>query len=185
MMNIYFSDKFNEEAENFEIRRSHVEQVIENPAKTEDLEFDGLSLEFYTRRVSEAKVPHYLWVEGKREEDGGLTVFAAYKIPTDLHPDMESLTPLEMLRLFLERFGLKVRIGDLEDTLIMKKIVPIEPEKPDQIQFKDSGTLGSGSAWVKLEENDGQWVAKSALAYTVNYEDYMDWLKTFGLVIDH
>lgn len=182
-LQIEFSEKFDEEAEIFQIRRSHVEQAINDPDKTEELNYEGLQLRFFLRRVDEATPSYYLLVETKEDEDGDkLVVYAAYKIAFDLHPALDRLSPLQVLGEFLERFGLKVRIGTYEGNMIMKMAIPIEPEKKDQFEFAHSGFMGSGSAWVKVEQEDGQWVAKSALAYTVNYGDYLEWLEHHSLV---
>lgn len=180
LLKIEFSEKFDEEAEIFQIRRSHVEQAINDPDKTEDLDYEGLCLRFFIRRVDEARPPYYLLVETKVDDDT-LVVYAAYKIAFDLHPALDRLTPLQVLAEFLDRFGLNVRIGTYESNLIMKTAIPIEPEKKDQFEFAHSGIMGSGSAWVKVEQEDGQWLAKSALAYTVNYGDYLEWLEHHAL----
>ncbi len=121
-------------------------------------------------------VPYYLWVETKDDGDK-LTVYAAYKITEDMHPLLVDMSPLEMLETFIEQFGVNIRIGQEQGSLFMKKAIPIQPEKKDQFQFIDSGTAGSGSAWIMVDQEEGQWVAKCALAYTVNYSTYMDWLQ--------
>jgi hypothetical protein len=176
---VLFSDSFKKICQtDFQISRSNAARAVLEPDKEESLIGGGKELVFY---VKEAKVDSglFLLIFGERKPEAVL-IHLAFKIYGDMLVDIDSLTPLELLERFANKFGLPVTVGNQTSTFIAAKRIKIpgDSNEADLITIHaDHGQELINPSVICISERDGHgFTADVGLAYCIDKAAYVSWL---------
>lgn len=113
-MKLKFTDLFKNECSNkFGIRPSHIENLIAQPDKSQNVILEGgQELKFYVKNISSVQLPYLLLAYG-RMLNTELNIDMAFKIYPDFHSDLDSMMPVQILYELANRFGLDIQVGNL------------------------------------------------------------------------
>ena len=171
------------------IRRTQVEEALENPDKVQSLSLtaDDSSL-IYQKNIKEVKEPYLLLILTYMKDSSTRIVQDAFKIFPSLVQDIFDKSPLEILDLFANRFGLNLKIGShckrfywreriTVDRFPFSKKQPFEIENPTN---RESHFISS----FKIERGI-QTVVDLSLCFCVDYDKYVAWINSRGQITSY
>jgi len=164
----------------FGIRPNHAIEAAENPDRTEVIESDGLTLRIHMKLVQQANPPHYLLIterldKGKRSLDFGLKVYA------DLVDNLPNKSPLEVLQLIAERFGMEIQVGDTKAKFVSGEKIPVKDANDIKLlQIAEPRKQSFVSQLYFKLETGTPMVANCALCYCLDVKEYLTWLNSIN-----
>jgi hypothetical protein len=177
---VSFSDNFLASMRDLNVRKAHVEDAVHNADGVRHLlpEKYGANenaLSLFVKFISKTKVPHVLLILGSRKGDM-LNVYFALRIIPSVVPIQGAKTPLDILRAFVEKYGVDVFVGDEIGKFFLYKstdkstgIVPLEKRDVNII----------GCFIVSRVQN----TLEVGAAFAIDILKYQDSLKEHGFVI--
>ncbi len=171
-MDINFTDLFKKESQDkFSISTEEVENTINNPSKSEEIAYEGLSLKFYTK----ANGDKLLLVLG-REISNQITIDLAFRIKPDLDKKLAIFKPAQILEKLIDRFGLEVEIGETKSKFILANEISIKPgEASNLVKVNNSKNhLFTTSMFIKINEDKTK--AQCALVFALDVDSYLEWI---------
>lgn len=173
-MEINFPEDFRQELSGkLEINPDDVTDTLTSPDKTDQITMGDLSIHIASRRIPQIPSPYYLLTYGQVNDDR-LQVNMAWKLSPDLHPDIERVSPLNLLEVFAREYGLKLRIGSktspffLEETLYL---TPEEWERGVEVQAPGEHQYVQ-QTFLKTERDEQGRRVDCALAYCIDIDRY-------------
>lgn len=106
---IDFVDTFDQVSQDTHVTRAQAQEVLRSPDKTQILTLPNHWLRLSLKRVRVSR--EFFLMVGSSEVKGKPVIAWALRILPDLAPNMEALSPLEMLKKLTERFGVNVTVG--------------------------------------------------------------------------
>jgi len=167
-------------SERYGVRSALVDRLIRHPDREQAVNFEsGLILKFFAGRVPFTRPKQYLLTYG-RVNGNELEITRAFKVYSDFHPDVESLTPIQLLIEIAERFGLEVTVGRLKGKLLFNQKVPISEAVSGtqlvSIQNPKDHSFLQEMAVMITQEGD-QRIANCSLVYCIDTDTYTRYLK--------
>jgi len=153
-----------------------VSEVLRSPDKTDEIEFNGLTVRIHTKLTTTMHPPCTLLVLETGNEQQGETS-AAFSTYPELAKNVHELRPLAVLRSFTESFGLMIRVGSQVGKLILQESIHAAGGKEQNLIQGVEPPRGSFSQHLYLRVEEGPpRVAQVALAFAVDDELYGVWL---------
>jgi hypothetical protein len=90
------------------------------------------------------------------------------------------MSPLDVLRALLARFGLDIQIGNRVARLVIQESIPVSGPATRIVKALAPSREGILQAYLKLGEVDGHTVAKVALAFALDKSAYLAWARQHG-----
>ena len=187
MIRLQFSESFDLFASGVSgIRRTHVEYAIQNPNKVQSLTLSNDDSSYiFQRYVEEAKDPYLLLILTYMKDSSTRIVQYALKIYPSLTRDIKEKTPLEILDLFANRFGLNIKIGNNNRKFYWKEKIavnkfPYSTEQPLEIENPNDKETAFISAFKS--ERGIQTVIDCSLCFCLDYDKYYAWINSQGKI---
>lgn len=190
-LKIVISDAYDEIRRQMCISINKIRQTIQSPddvtivdLRKVEKELTGqskgekVSAGFYLKRYSTRDGEYHLLV-CTREPKGRIKyVEGAYKIYDQIVSGIGEIAPIEILRRFLDHFGIDINIGKKTSRFIFRELLPLKTGLPTTISFgripRDHNfTVGQ---YIKIDSTSKQILC--ALAYAIDNTKYLKWLKT-------
>lgn len=165
-------------------RRGNIEQVIHSPDVVQHLEPPGgLSPEsdesqsIFVREIRPAKKKRFLQMVVARRTGSKLTFGAAWRFYSEFVSWDGTMSPLDLLRRFVDRYGIPFSIGDMSPTkfLLNESIAITDPKLSKfEIRFHDSRPRGARDilAQVAIRHDVSQQKLFLSLGYVIDAEAY-------------
>lgn len=191
--NIEFKPWFKYHEEKLGIRKSAVENAMRHPDQVEHLSHEHLKargfapLSIYAKsRLEEAD--HFTLLVVSSRQEAKQTIFGAWRV---YHADVDlrgSITPLQMLHAFFDRYGQEFTVGDsAPQKLILDEVYPL-PDwygagSPDMDLFRVYGLASAGNAGFTrgYSRVNPLGVIEVAIAVTLNMTKYARDLRRHGV----
>ncbi len=127
---IHFPDEFRQELyDKLRIPGSDILDTVHAPGSEQQVITDDLALRFYRKYIPQQPDSYHILAYGQMEGTT-LHIHMGWKIAPDIHPAVESLTPLELLKVFAEKYGLEISLGAIRAKFICNETVVLdEPSK--------------------------------------------------------
>lgn len=162
----------------FGIRPRHIAEAVQTPDQTRTAVLGvGLTINFYMKRIEATKPSHYLLIHG-REIDGAIVVDAAFRCYPDLHPNIDSLTPTELLFALVDRFGVDVTVGATTKKIILDESIEASPGQDIPLITATAGTSWHGSMYFKRSDRNGKPHIDCALVYAIDAKKYTHYIES-------
>ncbi len=158
-----------------EIQESDIISTITSYDKRQSLRVaDDLVLDFLLK-VDSTGVGLLLCVQAKGEDD--YVQFACWFL-SDLIDEAQSDEPIIVLQQLAIKFGLTIRIGDFLNKFIFKETIPLKPGQENELmKIHASKKDIIATQFIKVEVVDEKKVAKCALAFAIDRDPYLAWIK--------
>jgi len=176
-MKIDFPKDFQQELEGkINVRAEDVFDTLQSPDKTDRVSMRDLELHFALKRFPQLPEPYFLLAYGKKEEDQ-LQVNMAWKLRPDLHPEIERISPLNLLETFARKYGLALTIGSKTSPFFSEESVYLSQEEwergvrvqsPKEHQYVQQ-------TYLRTEIDDRGRRLDCALAYCIDIDRYREW----------
>ena len=178
-MKIEFSDYFIKECSNeFGIRPNHVEDAITNKDSVELIKVeDSLEITLFSRKIKLLKKEFYLLIAANKVQENRLEskliVNFAYRIPTNLVIN-DQVSPLELLEILGNNYGLDVSIGGVVSKLILKQRIPCQSNNPTKVfsVINPHKHAFTQNFWFRIDERNGTYIASCAICFCLDKELY-------------
>jgi len=160
----------------FKIAEADVRATVGSPDQTEVLKLDEKTDSyFFMKRCGNKHVLVFCMVH-----DEVLVADFALKLYEDLTPDFSDKTPLDLVRIVANRFGIPVRIGRRKGLFILQETIPLAEGgvqilnvEPPPMRNMPSFVVQS---LVMVEGSGRMRSARCALAYCIDVDTYVKWL---------
>jgi hypothetical protein len=160
------------------ISRNQVLEVLKAPDRTDEIDFQGLTLRIHAKLSDSMEPPCTLVVLESIKDDESSVDFAFQAYPElELSKNLHELRPVEILRLLTNSFGLLIRVGNRVGRLIAQEKFAAPAGKDLQLVESMEAPRGSFSQhlYFKIEEGPPR-EAQIALAFAIDDELYGLWL---------
>lgn len=165
-------------SETFGIRSSHVLDAVKSPNNVEVIKVNGLNLRVYLKHITLTRPPISLVII-ERVANETKTIDFALKAYANLTSDIYVKTPLEIIELIAERFGLYIQIGQKRAKFIIHEKIPIDRAQ-EKIRVAEGANPKNHNFvqqfYCKIEVGPPM-VMNCALCYCLDIDDYVSWLK--------
>jgi hypothetical protein len=164
------------------VDRVKVSQTVQLPDKSFPLELGDRKYEFYTKKfmIDEQRF-YYVWVLGELKDHTCETYIALAILPT-LAENIDLMNPEEILKSFLEQFGLRVQGPHKSTKLLYHDVFWGRVEEPSRFwTLRKPSKTGFLSAFLKIEPHESSFRVESHLVFAVDMDKYRSWLQTPGL----
>ena len=167
--------------ERFGISRKMINDTLAKPSYRYDTSLDSRQVGLYLKRYQNIRdVSHHLLVATRVPDMTTRNVDLALIIPDEIVDHADATRPLTVLETFVLRFGLDLMIGDLSQKFFFQQTIPLETGvyAPDQITRVDNPDNHSFTlqSFLKLDTSEEHIVAKCALAYCIDIDEYISYL---------
>lgn len=166
--------------ERFSISRQIINDTLFKPSYRYDTSLDSRQVGLYLKRYHDTRDPYYLLLATRVPDMITRDIDLALIIPDDLVDGVDTTKPLMVLQNFVLRFGLDLIIGELSQKFFFQQTVPLETGvyAQDQIVRVDNPANHSFAlqSFLKLDTSGEHIVAKCALAYCVDIDEYILYL---------
>ena len=162
------------------VDESETTQTVKQPDRRSHDELGNRVYEQFVKRFRQDDgFSYYVWV--LCSVDGHTyTVCNALVIPTSLGDSIDSMTPLEMLGPFLEKFGLVIKSKHKSSKFIQHETF-WTPEKPTPPwTLKDPKEGGTILGWNKVEPRGSSYRVDSHFVFAIDMQEYTGWLQRNG-----
>jgi hypothetical protein len=179
---IEMPDAFLNRAKIFGVRRSHVEEVLRYPDVVDHIQKEAarVAVSLYVKKVSLPKGNGFTWVVVTQRDGINQTVNSALRLYDQDFPDVDDTRPIDMLRAFLEVFGVSFRLGGGSETkLVLNEMVPDPPGLQISAQIPPGSPEKFMSLSIVRKMNNGY--LDIALAYVLNITRYVAALNRHGV----
>ncbi len=149
-------------------------QVIEKHDQVHEIHMDELVIRLLSRHSSYYGVD-LVGLETKPQE---LAIFAFRIYPDLCEEAISDMAPLDLLRRFVDRFGLIVRVGNRENKFHLQQVIPIEnPQSGTQLLSvaNPENHTHIVQSFIKASR-DGRSV-EAAIAFCIDTTAYAAWRK--------
>lgn len=179
-MAIIISDLFKTICTNeFGITARHAIEAIGNRDKVEIIRVDDLTLRISSKHITLTRPPSYLLIiENVLDEKDSRIDFAVKIYPT-LASNIHEKTPLEILEIFANRFGVDIHVGQIVAKFILQQKIPIKDKQDIYIAEVDENPSSIQQFYIKLEPGI-PLLANCAICYCINMNKYLPWLASKG-----
>ncbi len=181
-MDIDFPENFQQELSGkLNVAPADVFDTFVSPEKTDEITMGDLTLHFALRQIPQVPTPYYLLTYGRLEGER-LQVKMAWKLAPDLHPDMDRVSPLNLLETFAREYGLAMTLGDhtspfwAEESFSLSRddwergvqiATPLEHQYVQQ-------------TFLKVHADEHGLRVDCALAYCIDIDRYREWTGSKG-----
>lgn len=118
-----------------------------------------------------------------RDHGDKLSLIDAFKIPEVMIEDLNTTNPLHILSGLLDNFGRDLTVGTETSKFFSATTIRIGDEGVNLLKGEfDKTKSWKISAFIKIDEIEGENYAKVSMAYSLNTDDYINWLKEEGEV---
>ncbi len=185
-MEIRFTDLYTQNCQyKFQITRPQVRKTLESPNAHQIFKLDELEFGFFIKKMTTQDSNYFVLACGRKEKNIWM-VDLAFKILDSLITETATIEPLIVLQNFVQKFGLKIKIGNQLNKFIMQETIPVDEKVHDPTKIIEIINPKQHSfvqaMFVKiLRENDSSMI-HCALAYAIDTEEYIAWL--FGRKAD-
>lgn len=177
---LQFTDQYVKEAQQeFKISPETAVEAIRQNNRYQKILLENGNPDYLFAHIPAGDQSTYILVYASERSPERLAVLWAFRIPTDLCPEIHLLSPLQILSKFAGKYGLLVRIGDIESKFILAHKVQVSSQDPSKL-FSIVGKEGQDcSAYFVLRVNpvDDHFVADCRLMFCVDKPLYLSWLK--------
>src|SRR4029077_2186948 len=160
------------------ISPSQVLEVLEAPDRTDEIDFQGLTVRIHAKPNDSMEPPCTLVIL-ESVKDGESAVDFAFRAYPELEPakNLHELRPIEILRLLTNSFGLLIRAGNKVGKLIAQEKFAAPADKDFNLVESMEAPRGSFSqhCYFKIEEGPPR-EAQIAMAFAIDDELYGLWL---------
>lgn len=183
----YNLDNVRSSLEQAHITPNHIAQAIDKPDTTQVLEYKGMEVYFYLKRINIATPPYILMIVATPKK-GQLVVENALKIYHSLGLDLEGKAPIEILEMLAERFGYKVTVGSKTTKFFLQESIPIPDLLPnDKFRMRIHGEEGDqGLFYIGYYtiEHASPPLIHYVIALFLRGNKYHSWVKRKGAETD-
>ncbi|HKJ68619.1 MAG TPA: hypothetical protein VKA68_11730 [bacterium] len=170
---IHFPEKFRQELyDKLRIPGTDILDTVRVPDSSQQLSVDDLQLHFYWKFFPQQPRPYYILAYGQME-GATLHLHMGWKIAPDIHTAVDELTPLDLLRVFAEKYGLDISLGDHRTKFICNETIVVDDPVTHGIQIHNP----EGHAYVQqiftktIPRDEGVQVV-CALGLCINIDYY-------------
>ncbi len=178
-MRIKYTDYFrNEASTKFGIRPAHVEGLVRQPEKTQNVILEGgQELKFYAKQITSIHIPFTLIAFGRLVNDE-LNVDMAFKLYDDLISNFNQTQPVQMLYELANVFGLEVTVGKLTTNFIFSQSIIIEEGAAANLVSIANPLDHSyaGSMLIKQSSEGEKIKVDCTLVFCIDTTEYLEYL---------
>ncbi len=181
-MIIKFSDLYNNEIAPT-VCRDLIEQVISNPDKQYSTTLGDQQSILYTKYLmDESGNPYYLLV-ACRVKDNLCDVDLAFVMLSELVNNIDTIEPIDLLRTFVNRFGLDIKIGYTQNKFIHHQTFWVDTTNPTKIVeiLNPDNHPFIQVMWFKVDKHGHRGKLDVHMAYCIEKENYLKWIKDVRL----
>jgi hypothetical protein len=138
------------------ISLANARDAAENPTRTEVIECNGAFLQFFLKQITTTSPGSWILgvIEQAPPQPAELSV--VLRVFDGFVADMEQMEPSELLRAFVDRFGVDVTLGTIRRRLFMAESLPMSQLRPAlqvHSETQPAGALILGSTLARFEED--------------------------------
>lgn len=179
-MRISFTELYEQNCQDqFHISREQVRQTVTSPDAHQIMKLDELELGFFIKRITRPDGDFFVLVCAHRSGDDWL-IELGFKLLPEIVTGLGTLEPLIVLQQFAQRFGLGVRIGHQFNRFIFREEIPLEQQATDPTALvqivNPSNHSFIQSVLVRIDNQGGTPIARCAIAYAIDTDQYIAWL---------
>jgi hypothetical protein len=180
------SDAFKAIAKTVGISTTNAQTIVDMPDAVDVIEYSGATVRLCVKRVDKSKPPTRVLVVTQQKPGAKQELAFVVKVREDFVAGINTLSPTDLLRRFLDRFGLGVTFGATTKKLFLAESVTVphfDPRRPFAVERghreQHTYTLFKFSSLP-----DGRGVAVScALCFAVEVANYRDYLQGKGTIL--
>ena len=168
------------------IRAQHIENAIRSADKSNEIVFDNSKLLICTKRI-ECANPSYVLLTISTGSVNNVNVMDAYKIYPTLTRHIKDLSPVELLREFIEQFGLNCQIanGDKKKLFLSHTCNLSHIPTNSEINLQPIVNINLHkdyliSSIIKWDYENDLISVKYHIGYCLNVDAYSKWVKSRG-----
>lgn len=180
IMEIKFTDQFiNYYQKQFNFSQSHVRDSMLDKDEVQKIDLQGKEIFLFKKRIQTPDKLFY-WLIEAHYNNNVYSVSAAYRIYAGLIPKIDESPPFEILKNFVDSFGLTLNIGDQARKFFIKEEVLIKNYVPNNeiIKILSDGCANYvNSFWLRIKDvSQHGTIVEIALAYCIDGNKYLGYL---------
>jgi hypothetical protein len=109
------------------VRRAHVEAALRSAEKRDDISYMGGNFRLHAARVTKT-MPERVLLVLEQVEVTTRTVMQALPVFPDLHPELFSLSPLSIVEVLAEKFGMEFTFAGQTTRFLRDASGPVPPD---------------------------------------------------------
>jgi hypothetical protein len=177
---VQFTEQYvRESQQQFKISPEMVVDAIRRNNRYHQILLEGGNPDYLFARLPTGDQSSYILVYASESSRDRLAVLWAFRVPTDLCPEIHLLNPLHILSKFAEKYGLLIRIGDIESKFILAHRVQVSSQDTSKV-FSIVGKEGHDCGTyflLRVNPVGDHFIADCRLMFCIDKTLYLSWLK--------
>jgi len=170
-----FSPLFTETcSKEFGIRPNHVIEAMKHKDKIEIIRVNGLELRIYMKKIL-TRIQSYLIIIERVIKDNDTLIDFAMKAYPDLFDALEEKTPLQIIELTANKYGVYMQIGSVRSKFILQQKIPIT-NTSNIVVIEDQNKKNIIQQLYLKIENGEKLIANCAICYCLDKTAYTEWI---------
>lgn len=160
----------------FSIRTAYIEEAVNYPDVTQNLEFGDLGINLYMKTSDKSSPPTTLIILERVLENDKTMIDAVYKTYLEPLGISKDIKPFDILKILAERFGISLKVLNKYGKFIGKETMPIPPGiKQSQIVQINEKCPMITSFYFRIKDKQ---TFEVAFAFAIKAEEYKSWLSS-------
>lgn len=154
-------------------------EIAQKPDQQEIIEFKGIRLVLSKKHVAVAKPPAHVLVVTAEWPGHPAGLEAVLKVYDNFANDVGTLSPTDLLRRMMERFGCEIRFNGVQKRLYLAESIPTKDlqEKPIPVPgIRHGKTIIANHLCAVNHDGRGGFVADCGLSFAFDSDLYADYL---------
>lgn len=139
-----------------------------------------LHVGLYLKRFQKEGKEYHIFVHSREPSVNEKNVVSALIITEEIIPNLDELSPIDILRRISESFGVPINIQGKIQNFFYSEIIPLKTRaKIYEVLGAKKGKIIHVPCFVKIVAETNELFC--ALVYSINETKYLDWLRTRAL----